>query len=81
MPAVGPFPDWDDPEDIRWGLLPFALLRNLASLVIGHDPVTERYQRKVAKESQETFDRLSKVERRAYDELRGRHLPSPTDDG
>jgi hypothetical protein len=66
---IGPFPDWDDPEDIRWGLLPNAVMRGIASLIRGYDPVTARYERKLAKESRENFERLSALEHEAYDNL------------
>ena len=73
---VGPIPDWDDPDDIRWGLLPNAFFRGLASLVLGYDPVTERHRRKMAEESQENFKRLSAAERQAYDNLRAKKASS-----
>ena len=81
VPAVGPFPDWDDPEDVRWGLLPNALFRNLASLILGYDPVAERHQRKLAKESQENYERLSKLEKQAYNEILDQHRPPESSDG
>ena len=73
MPAVGPIPDWDDPDDIRWGLFPFALFRGIASMILGYDPVAERHRRKMAKESQESFERLASLEHEAYDNLQARH--------
>jgi hypothetical protein len=73
VPAVGPFPDWDDPEDVRWGLLPFALFRGIASLILGYDPVAERQRQKLAKESQENFKRLSPLERETYENLHERY--------
>ena len=81
MPAVGPLPDWDDPDDARWGLLPFALFRGIASLILGYDPVAERYRRKIAEESSENYERLSKLEEQAYDNLRAHRGTEPPEGG
>jgi len=71
--AVGPVPDWEDPDDLRWGLLPFAFFRGVASVMLGYDPVAERQRQKVAKESEENLERLSPLEREAYEKLHARH--------
>ena len=74
-PGVPPLiPSWDDPDDLKWGLLPFALFRGLATLIIGHDPVLERQRRKLAKESRENYERLSPVEHETYERLHQEHL-------
>jgi hypothetical protein len=72
MPPL--IPRWDDPDDLKWGLLPFALYRGLASLILGHDPVVERQRQKLAKESRESYERLSHLEHEAYDQLHQKHL-------
>ena len=74
MPAVGPIPDWDDPDDLRWGLLPFALYRGLASLILGYDPVAERQRKRLAKESRENYERWSGREHEAFDHIHQEHL-------
>ena len=73
MPAVGPIPDGDDPDDLRWGLLSFALFRGIASWILGYDPVEERQRRKFAKESEENFQRLSPLEHEVYGDLEARY--------
>jgi hypothetical protein len=72
VPTVGPLPDRDDPDDLRWGLLPFAFYRGIASLLLGHDPVAEGQRHNLAKESQESFRRLMPLEHEAYKKLRER---------
>jgi hypothetical protein len=67
-------PRRDDPDDLRWGLLPFALYRGVASLILGHDPVVERQRQRLAKESHEDYERLSHTEHEVYEQLHQRHL-------
>jgi hypothetical protein len=75
LAGVPPFiPSWDDPDDLKWGLFPFALFRGVASLIIGHDPVLERQRRKLAKESRENYERLSPVEHEVFEHLHQEHL-------
>jgi len=84
MPAVGPIPDPDDPDDLRWGLLSFALFRGIASWILGYDPVLERQRRRLAAESEENFIRLSPVERETFENLHrrhGEHGTRPSDEG
>ncbi|MCU1450774.1 MAG: hypothetical protein JWP02_2944, partial [Acidimicrobiales bacterium] len=46
----------------------------VASLILGYDPVVERQRQSLAKDSRESFQRLSPVEHEAYEHIHQEHL-------